>query len=685
MLGLIKRLVILFFFGALSAPGQGYAQNATKQFNAMHTVCRQLLLSDTAYATEQSFRLTDDVIYTTDGKGYYQSITKNGSWNDLDYKSNMRGSWRPSWHLYRLMLVYREYKKNNDNSYLQAVHNGMAFWIKNDFKSDNWWHNNINVPFAYSTLLIMLGSDATQEEKTFMDNVLSKRIPVYKATGQNLLWQLDNEARMALLHNNDTSMRRIVHDMQEVITVSTKEGIQPDYSFHQHGPMLQFGNYGFHFINTLLFWMRVTANTTFAFDADKQNIIFNYCSKGLRWTIYKGAMDVTAVGRQIRSGYTAKRGIYLSNNFNLLKSFDKTDACKYYISGFNNKNNCKLIGNKSFWRSDYMIHLSADKYMMSVKTEGAYVNKVESINTENLKGAFLNDGVCLIHNSGKEYTNIEPLWNWDMLPGTTCDTTFDPSAAKIFRTKNTSDFVGQISNGNIGISSMSYKRLSITAYKSWFFINDMVVALGAGITSADNTNVVTTVDQKLLNNGSLITASDKTGKGFIWQGGTAYFFPDYTTVKTNIAYRQADWKSIDSASDKIVADSVLSIYIPHNNTDHYTYMVKPGISINEAKKINKELPIKILMNSKEIQAVQAGNTTQAVLYQAGSLQVAANIKIETNKACLFIYTSSGNNKGLWVADPTRKLTDVIITINGKKVNVVFPKDELAGSVAKAGE
>jgi chondroitin AC lyase len=260
--------------------------------------------------------------------------------------------------------------------------------------------------------------------------------------------------------------------------------------------MLQFGNYGLHFVNTILFWMRVTANTRFAFDVEKQKIIFDYCSKGLRWTVYKAAMDVTAVGRQIRNNYTLKRGVTLNADFNLLKCFDNSDSCKYYLDGFGNKNSaCVLHGNKGFWRSDYMSYLSGQNYMMSVKMNGPFVNKVESINTENLKGSFLNDGVCLIRRTGKEYQNIEALWNWDMLPGITCDTSFDPAATAIFHTKNNSQFVGQVSDGVTGISSMCYNRLGITAFKSYFFIADMHIALGAGISSKNKSNLVTTVNQ----------------------------------------------------------------------------------------------------------------------------------------------------------------------------------------------
>jgi chondroitin AC lyase len=96
--------------------------------------CRKLLLSDTAYATEQSFRLTDDIKYNTDAAGYFKALSPEGSWKDLDYTNDSPSAWPPIWHLYRLMLLCREYDKNRNPQYLDAIHRALAFYIKNDFK-----------------------------------------------------------------------------------------------------------------------------------------------------------------------------------------------------------------------------------------------------------------------------------------------------------------------------------------------------------------------------------------------------------------------------------------------------------------------------------------------------------------------------------------------------------------------
>src|ERR1700712_519284 len=103
----IRCTVLLFLLMSFGASGQSVDMTAV--FNRTKT----LLLSDTAYATEQSYRLTDDVKYDRDARGYYASLGADGSWADIDYHTQDRSAWKPSWHMYRLMLLVREYHKNN--------------------------------------------------------------------------------------------------------------------------------------------------------------------------------------------------------------------------------------------------------------------------------------------------------------------------------------------------------------------------------------------------------------------------------------------------------------------------------------------------------------------------------------------------------------------------------------------
>jgi chondroitin AC lyase len=680
----MNKLPALILFFACLIPFKTHAQQTpANQLDNIRIQCRKLLLSDTAYATEQSFRLTDDVRYNTDAVGYFKALTPEGKWEDLDYRrADIPSAWPPVWHLYRVMLLCREYYKNSNPQYLSAIHKALAFYIKNDFICNNWWQNEINVPYAYSSIMLMLDKDANAVETAYLDNVQVARERQQKnPTGQNKIWQKDIEARMALIHSDQVAFTASVANMQTVITQSTAEGIQPDNSFQQHGTMLQFGNYGLHFINTLLFWIKLTANTPFVFDKDKQQIIFNYCSNGLRWTVFKGAMDITAIGRQVRPDFAAKRGANLFDDFNLIKSFDN-NPCNYYLDGLNPASTCTLAGNKGFWRSDYMVQMQSGQYMMSVKMHGPFVKKTESINGENLQGAYLSDGVTLIQRSGNEYKNIEALWRWNMLPGTTTDTTIAVTDAKLLAGSNQSTFTGQISNGTVGASAMYYNRMDVSAYKSYFFINDMMVALGAGITSPQIKNVVTTINQRYYNYRT--GGKQLKGEGWMWHDGVGYFFPDRSTdLKSIVGPRKADWGLVDKQSaGKISIDSTITWYIGHNNSDKYSYIVKPAFGVVATRKLAPHLPVKIVSNTKDIQAVQSAGTVIVVFYKAGSLYLTESHRIQTDQPCMLICKAGTSGYEVWASDPTRKLTSANITLNKKTVSVQFPQAEMLGSAVK---
>ena len=669
-------------FSPIIATTQDSASGALKM---VLQKCRTLLLSDTAYATEQSYRLTDDIIYTTDAQGYLKTFSSSGYWKDLNYQSQEKNAWPPSWHLYRLMLFTRAWHKTGLQVYLQAVHKGLDYWMKNDFKCENWWHNQINIPYIYSSLMIMLEKEATPAELAFLDNVLSKRVPQNNPTGQNKIWQHDIEARIALLHKDGAAFQKAIDGMKSLIVISTNEGIQPDYSYHQHGAMLQFGNYGFHYVNSLLFWMTITAKSDFAFEEAKRKILYDYCSNGLRWTVFNQRMDLTAVGRQLRFDCDLKRGNYLNNIFNLIKSDSTLNRCRFNLLGFGNKRDydCILEGNKSFWRSDYMVQQRNGTYMMSVKTHGNYVKKIESINSENLEGAFLNDGVCLIQNSGNEYGNIAPYWNWTMLPGTTCDTTLNPSDPIVLKTSNVSDFTGQVSDGESGISAMDYNREGIKAHKSYFFTDDLLIALGSGIEAPDLSNVVTTIDQKF-NRFDVSYSPKDTPNQWIWLNNMGYIIPGDQDVKHAVTYRKGDWTKVDQVSKtKMKTDSVFSIYLGHKQHNSYAYIVKPNSELFDFKANIDSYVMKILSNTPDVQAVQNRYEIMAVFYKPGSLKISSTESIASNQPCILIYKKYGFQKVIWISDPTRKLNTIQIKIGTQSVNVNLPTGDLKGSTVKA--
>ena len=70
-------------------------------------------------------------------------------------------------------------------------------------------------------------------------------------TGQNKVWLAGNVMTRALLQNDRQLVKAARDTIASEIFVGREEGIKSDWSFHQHGPQQQFGNYGMSFLSLI--------------------------------------------------------------------------------------------------------------------------------------------------------------------------------------------------------------------------------------------------------------------------------------------------------------------------------------------------------------------------------------------------------------------------------------------------
>ena len=81
-----------------------------------------------------------------------------------------------------------------------------------------------------------------------------------------------------------------------------------------------------------------------------------------------------------------------------------------------------------------------------------------------------------------------PIWNWNMIPGTTFPyyTTY-PARTTWGTNYGTTQFVGGVSDGIHGASVLDFSHKATRAKKSWFFFDREIVCLGAGISDNSGT------------------------------------------------------------------------------------------------------------------------------------------------------------------------------------------------------
>lgn len=411
------------------------------------------------------------------------SLRPDGTWPDVDYNNRQRSSWRAARHVYRVRDMAEAWAAKGhalagDGDLRESVVRALGHWLEKDYKNPNWWWNRIGVPRQVDRILILMGDAVPKKQFDKAVNGILARAGI-GMTGQNKVWVAGITLNRGVLLGDAAMVRAARDAIVSAVRVTTKEGIQPDFSFHQHGPQQQFGNYGLSFIREQLAWEEIFAGTAFALDGKRKTILRRYLLDGLAWVTWRGVLDISSCGRQIGPGSPVAKGRAVAGALKMIGQADRAPVgCRY------------------FWRSAMGVCRRRD-FCVTVKMSSKRVIGTETCNAENLQGYYLGDGATYIYHDNEEYRDIFPAWNWRRLPGVTA-----PRGSRRLvpnrRTQNRETFVGGAADGSDGVAAMVYRRDGLGARKAWFFCGSRVVCLGAGISREGKERVMTGVAQRLL-------------------------------------------------------------------------------------------------------------------------------------------------------------------------------------------
>ncbi len=589
----------------------------------------------------------------------------DGSWADIDYKDQDRSSWGPSRHTGRIAELAAAWRCAPADDPLRArsaaaIHAALAFWKTNDFQCPNWWHNRIGVPKTLGAAAIFLGDELRPDERNFLTDVILKRAG-FDMTGQNRVWLAGIELDRALLLDNAKLARKAATVIWIHLFVSAAEGVQPDFSFHQHGPQLQIGVYGLSFAGDMTKWMTILRGTSLAPDAKKADVLRGYMNDGIAWTMWRGRMDASFIGRQFDLDTLAAHGRSATM---ALAKFDT-------LTGATNR--IEPQGNRAFWRSDCMVHRQPE-FMTSLKMCSDRVIGAESLNSENLSGYFAGDGVLLVTKSGREYENIFPLWDWRKLPGITAPQSSEPPPP-FANYKLATAFVGGVSDGTNGCAAFDYSRDGVRAHKAYFFLGDQIICLGAGISSTQALPVSTSVNQCWR-------------RGEVRRDGASVYHDDIRYLALNETKFQisdgavtGSWLKVrdNSATPRApVTGEVFTITIDHGVRPadaEYAYAILPGAQ--------KELMCHVILNTTNVQAIadDHGNM-MAVFYGPGDLRCEGHA-LTVDQPCVLI-ARYDEHPIMYAADPSHKLGRLAFSWDGH-YRYIHPPTKLDAGRTTASE
>jgi chondroitin AC lyase len=620
-------------------------------------------------------------------ESYLGTLRPDGSWPDIDYANKEPGSWLTHRHLSRLLALAEAYRQPGHplagNAELrEAILRALGHWTRNDYVNPNWWYPQIGVPQTLAPVLILMDGTVPPELKEqTVQRVLGRS--KMGMTGQNKVWLAGIALMKGLLANDPQVVTKARNEIFSELRITTQEGIQPDYSFHQHGPQLQWGNYGSAFGADMIRWAGILHGTSYALEAGQLEVLRAYLQQGPAPVVWNGGMDVSGCGRQIFRGCQASKGRAVLRQLEAMKTIDPGDIDAYsaLLASLREGGENTLVGNRHFWRSDISVHRRPTWYA-SVKMSSTRTLGAETCNGENLLGLHLGDGVTYFQRTGAEYDDLFPVWDWRRLPGTTCRQTEGSLVPNSRACRGRSDFVGGLSDGPHGLAAMEYLRNDLRARKGWFFLDHAVVCLGAGIDGEASDPVLTSVNQCTLNGRVIVSVAQQTHeleKGrhaleevrWVHHDGMGYVFPAPTTVTVCAQTQSGNWHRVHSReSARGVARDVFSLWIDHGSKPHgagYAYLVFPDADASALPSLCRTLPVTILQQTASILAVARpdGKFIQAAFFEPGRLAWGNASSLEVDVPCLAMLDATADVIHLYVADPTHTQESVKFWLAGR--------------------
>lgn len=621
----------------------------------------------------------------------------NGAWPDIDYKGKNRSGWEPSYHVNRLFHLTKSYYSpfsplNKSPELFRTISKGLDYWFDAKLVCPNWWYNEIGINMILGQTLLLLKDELSPEQIQKGVEVLS--LSKIRMTGQNKVWLSGNVAYRAVLQNDPALLAQAGKSIGEEIFITVREGIQPDFSFHQHGPQLQFGNYGLSYALSLAYWANVFAGTDLSLPAEKISVLRRYILDGLNQAVWRGYMDFNACGRQLFKNAQRGKAMSLARALMDMQPVDSDFSNAYYTAWQSimlQENSTPR--NVCFYRSDILSH-KGNGWYVSVKMSSPRVIGTEAGNGENLRGYYLADGVTALMKQGDEYENIFPLWDWRKLPGATIPQSDEPLPVLSWDGyRNGSDFAGGVSDGKTGLAAFCLQRDGVSAKKAYFLFPDKMVCLGGNLASTTGKPLLTTINQTrkkgdihLLKDNRKWQVTEhaewtlKTPATF-FHAGFGYHVDDAEEVTVSAKNHQGNWRTVVDHYEDTPLEAPVFMAFLKDRQGKYAYSVFPAETQDDVAKSLQDNSYLILRNDSACQAVwdKKENIIQAAFYFPDKLLLPGKTSLRTEQASLFICKQTAAGWQIHVADPTQQLKKITFSLSDKTFHADLPSGEQAGS------
>lgn len=601
--------------------------------------------------------------------------------------------------------------------------------VYNDTQAEygNWWSWEIGGPKALTDTMAIVAAHLSAEQVTrfcaavdhFVPDPTTQfrppRTPV-TSTGANRVDICQAIMIRSIVGGDVDRLEAAVAALSPVWQYVTKgDGFFRDGSFVQHSTIGYTGTYGVVLLGGLAKIFSMLGATPYDIDDPTRSILFASVEKSYVPFVHDGEMmDAVrgrAVSREAERGHTDGAGAIEAILW-LARAAEPADAERWrgiclgwirrnaYDSILTKASIARTALVKELLRSgvsalpekvgvdlfpgmDRAVYRGRS-WALSLGMSSNRTTWYECGNGENNTGYQSGSGVTYLYGTDQAHFDdgFWPTADLHRLPGITLDTTpLPPKVEGEWGAKTpANEWTGGVTDGLallVGQHLVAPGSTGLTARKTWFVVDDVVVALGSDIRTGTDAAVETVVEQRNLGekgadrltvDGREVcrpgrdTSSSVTARWAHLDRTGGYVFLAPTRVRVSRTRRTGAWRDVNTGgSTTPLTRTYATLLLDHGvqpDGAAYAYLLAPGATAARTRRLAEHPGVTVVRNDAQVQAVWTDDVSAASFWSAGSVPGLA----ADGPAVVLVRRGRGTLT-LWVADPTQTRESVTVTVS----------------------
>ncbi|MFI3227114.1 MAG: polysaccharide lyase family 8 super-sandwich domain-containing protein [Clostridia bacterium] len=295
-----------------------------------------------------------------------------------------------------------------------------------------------------------------------------------------------------------------------------------------------------------------------------------------------------------------------------------------------------------------------DDFTVGFALNSKRIKPYEYMHGENKQGYHSSDGAYYIYDSNNEFSdNYIATINPNRIPGTTIFDEKYPDCAMESLQNNSIANVLSVNNF-YGIACMEIdKENGMQAKKSYFVLEDKIVALGSNISQ----NAKTIVDTKKY------TSTPLKFEGFYYLNDTAYF-TENDIICEDYVQNRSFYDVNSNASATNITQRYNSLVINHNISDEYSYIIAPKIPLQSAHEFAQNNDVKILTMDENCHAISYKNMIYINFWKSAEFDFC-----KTSAPVSICIVENFDDFSVTISDISKEFDEIVVKIHDDTITL----------------